>query len=79
MEMIVTSDSTALIEMNSDASTGRSTPIKLFAGRLVGASFGPAQMETADMVSDNAGIWLYHCHISDHMAGGMVTRYEVKQ
>jgi hephaestin len=41
-------------------------------------ALSPAQMETADMVSDNPGIWLYHCHISDHMAAGMVTRYEVK-
>lgn len=38
----------------------------------------PAQMETVDMVPDNPGIWLYHCHVSDHMANGMVTRYEVK-
>src|SRR4029077_2671175 len=26
-----------------------------------------AQMITADMVPDAPGIWLYHCHISDHM------------
>jgi FtsP/CotA-like multicopper oxidase with cupredoxin domain len=37
-----------------------------------------AQMVTADMTPDMAGIWLYHCHISDHMLGGMVARYEVK-
>ena len=37
-----------------------------------------AQMITADMVPDAPGIWLYHCHISDHMLGGMVARYEVK-
>ena len=37
-----------------------------------------AQMVTADMVPDAAGIWLYHCHISDHMLAGMVARYEVK-
>jgi hephaestin len=37
----------------------------------------PGQMETVDMVPDNPGIWLLHCHISDHMMGGMVTRYEV--
>jgi manganese oxidase len=35
-------------------------------------------MITADMVPDAAGIWLYHCHISDHMLAGMVARYEVK-
>lgn len=37
-----------------------------------------AQMITADMIPDAAGIWLYHCHISDHMLAGMVARYEVK-
>jgi FtsP/CotA-like multicopper oxidase with cupredoxin domain len=29
-------------------------------------------------VPDAPGIWLYHCHISDHMLAGMVARYEVK-
>ncbi len=38
-----------------------------------------AQMVTADMLPDAAGIWLYHCHISDHMLAGMVGRYEVKE
>ena len=37
-----------------------------------------AQMITADMVPDAPGIWLYHCHISDHMLAGMMGRYEVK-
>ncbi len=37
-----------------------------------------AQMVTADMVPDAPGIWLYHCHISDHMLAGMTARYEVK-
>ncbi len=36
-----------------------------------------AQMVTADMVPENPGIWLYHCHISDHMLAGMTARYEV--
>ena len=36
-----------------------------------------ALMVTADMVPDTPGIWLYHCHISDHMLAGMVARYEV--
>jgi len=36
-----------------------------------------AQMITADMVADAPGIWLYHCHISDHMMAGMTARYEV--
>jgi FtsP/CotA-like multicopper oxidase with cupredoxin domain len=41
-------------------------------------SLTSAQMITADMVPDATGIWLYHCHISDHMLAGMVARYEVK-
>jgi FtsP/CotA-like multicopper oxidase with cupredoxin domain len=38
-----------------------------------------AQMITADMVPDAVGIWLLHCHISDHMLSGMVGRYQVTQ
>jgi len=38
-----------------------------------------AQMVTANMVPDAPGIWLYHCHISDHMLAGMVGRYEVER
>jgi FtsP/CotA-like multicopper oxidase with cupredoxin domain len=36
------------------------------------------QMKTVDMIPDNPGIWLFHCHFSDHMAGGMVARYKVE-
>jgi len=41
-------------------------------------SISPAQMLTADMVPDDPGVWLFHCHVSDHMEGGMMARYEVK-
>jgi FtsP/CotA-like multicopper oxidase with cupredoxin domain len=40
-------------------------------------SIGPAQMVTADMRADNAGMWMYHCHVSDHMAAGMSAHYDV--
>ena len=40
-------------------------------------ALSPAQMETVDMVADDPGIWLVHCHVSDHMEGGMVARYQV--
>ncbi len=40
-------------------------------------ALSPAQMLTADMWPDDPGIWLFHCHVSDHMEGGMVSRYEV--
>ena len=37
----------------------------------------PATMVTADMVPDNPGIWLFHCHVNDHIAAGMISRYQV--
>jgi FtsP/CotA-like multicopper oxidase with cupredoxin domain len=40
-------------------------------------SISPAQMVTADMVPDKPGIWMYHCHVSDHMAAGMMAEYRV--
>ncbi|MBC5809683.1 MAG: multicopper oxidase domain-containing protein [Candidatus Eremiobacteraeota bacterium] len=40
-------------------------------------SIAPAQMVTADMLADDPGTWLFHCHVSDHMEGGMVARYRV--
>ena len=40
-------------------------------------SLMPAQMVTADMKPDDPGIWMFHCHVSDHMDAGMVARYEV--
>lgn len=40
-------------------------------------SMAPMQMVTADMVPDNPGIWLFHCHISFHNTAGMAVRYVV--
>jgi hephaestin len=34
-------------------------------------------MLTVDMVPDDPGIWLFHCHVSEHMEDGMMARYEV--
>jgi hypothetical protein len=31
----------------------------------------PATMKVADMVADNPGTWLFHCHVAEHMRGGM--------
>jgi hypothetical protein len=42
----------------------------------------PGSMATADMVADNPGTWLFHCHVSDHMESGMMavfTIYEPQQ
>jgi hephaestin len=37
----------------------------------------PMQMLIADMMPDNVGTWLYHCHVSFHLAAGMQARYGV--
>lgn len=37
----------------------------------------PAQMVSADMLADNPGEWLLHCHVSDHIDAGMVTTYQI--
>lgn len=39
----------------------------------------PASMKVADMRADNPGIWLYHCHVNDHVKAGMVGRYEIEK
>ena len=37
----------------------------------------PASMKVVDMEAANPGTWLYHCHVNDHIAAGMITRYQV--
>ena len=37
----------------------------------------PAQMVTADMVPDDPGTWLFHCHVNTHLDRGMTTFYKV--
>ncbi|MCB2110416.1 MAG: multicopper oxidase domain-containing protein [Defluviimonas sp.] len=37
----------------------------------------PATTLVADMVPDAVGVWMYHCHVNDHIAAGMTGRYEV--
>lgn len=38
---------------------------------------GPATTLTFDYVEDNPGAWMYHCHMTEHMMGGMLGRYVV--
>jgi hypothetical protein len=45
--------------------------------RMDTVSLLPASMIVADMVPDNPGIWLFHCHVNDHIRAGMLTRYRV--
>ena len=42
-------------------------------------SMAPMQMVTADMVPDDVGVWLFHCHVGFHNAEGMAVRYAVTQ
>ncbi|GMQ81056.1 MAG: hypothetical protein BMS9Abin05_0486 [Rhodothermia bacterium] len=35
-------------------------------------------MLIADMVPDNPGKWLFHCHVAPHLQGGMVMMYDVQ-
>ena len=38
---------------------------------------GPASLKVVDMVPDNVGTWMYHCHVNDHMLGGMSSVFTV--
>lgn len=38
----------------------------------------PGSMVTADMLADNPGTWLLHCHVGDHMHAGMFATYTIK-
>jgi FtsP/CotA-like multicopper oxidase with cupredoxin domain len=38
----------------------------------------PGSMATADMLADNPGTWLFHCHVGDHMDAGMFTTFTVR-
>ena len=47
-------------------------------GRRVDVSdIFPATVKTLDMVADNPGIWMYHCHVNDHIEGGMTTVFKI--
>jgi manganese oxidase len=37
----------------------------------------PASMVTADMHADNPGEWMFHCHVADHIAAGMMTTFQI--
>jgi FtsP/CotA-like multicopper oxidase with cupredoxin domain len=36
-----------------------------------------AEMRTVDMIPDDPGTWMFHCHIDDHMTTGMMALYTV--
>ena len=37
----------------------------------------PGSMMVADMVPDDVGTWLFHCHVNDHITAGMQALYTV--
>jgi FtsP/CotA-like multicopper oxidase with cupredoxin domain len=37
----------------------------------------PMMMVTADMIPDTVGTWLFHCHVNDHIEGGMQALFTV--
>ncbi|XP_077344389.1 ceruloplasmin-like [Lithobates pipiens] len=39
--------------------------------------FLPGTFQTASMIARSPGTWLLHCHVDDHLYGGMVTVYTV--
>jgi FtsP/CotA-like multicopper oxidase with cupredoxin domain len=38
----------------------------------------PGSMAVADMSADNPGTWLTHCHVADHIYGGMLTTFIIQ-
>jgi FtsP/CotA-like multicopper oxidase with cupredoxin domain len=38
----------------------------------------PASMKVFDMVPDNPGVWLFHCHVNDHLDAGMIALFTVE-
>ena len=37
----------------------------------------PASTRVLDMIADSPGIWMYHCHVNDHITAGMTALYKV--
>ena len=37
----------------------------------------PGSMRTVDMIADNPGTWMFHCHVEDHMESGMMAVFTV--
>ncbi len=55
----------------------RSSPMSLVVVIGCRSGVGVPRLALSDMILDDPGIWLFHCHVSDHMELGMVTRYQV--
>jgi hephaestin len=45
--------------------------------RMDTVSLLPGEMVQGDMAPDSPGVWLFHCHVNDHILAGMQARYRV--
>jgi FtsP/CotA-like multicopper oxidase with cupredoxin domain len=45
--------------------------------RLDVAEVLPAATKTFDLEADNAGTWMFHCHVNDHLEAGMMTTFTI--
>ncbi|MDJ0780979.1 MAG: multicopper oxidase domain-containing protein [Desulfosarcinaceae bacterium] len=39
----------------------------------------PGSMKTVTMTADNAGEWIMHCHVADHIDAGMLTTFLIRK
>lgn len=39
----------------------------------------PGTFQTIDLVAENPGTWLLHCHVADHIHAGMETTYTINK
>jgi FtsP/CotA-like multicopper oxidase with cupredoxin domain len=46
--------------------------------RMDTVSLLPGEMVQADMTPDSPGVWLFHCHVNDHILAGMQSRFRVE-
>jgi hypothetical protein len=37
----------------------------------------PGSTITTDMIADNPGVWMFHCHVADHMEAGMMATFTI--
>lgn len=42
-------------------------------------TLGPGMYSTFEFMEDNPGDWLVHCHVANHMEGGMIATYSVRE
>jgi manganese oxidase len=45
--------------------------------RMDTVQLNPMGMAVADMISNNVGTWLFHCHVNEHFEGGMRALFRV--